>query len=123
MARSIDQHEVDESTLHVRGDELDADPLTHFELGHSGHELSFDRGREDANPCVAHRAAGHDRVELLAHVRFEEQGGLGLADAALDLLCGIFLLGAAVDGTGIRLAIQPKRDLDPVSASDRTSGT
>ena len=94
--RSIDQHEVDETTLHIRGHQLDAYPLTQFGLGRSRHELSFDRGREEANPGVTHRVPRHDGIELLPDVRFEELRCLRFADAALDPLCGIFLRGAVL---------------------------
>lgn len=71
-AQSINHDKVDESTPYVCGYELDADPLPDFQRGNSGHQLSLDRGRKNANPRITYRAAGHDGVELLADMRFEE---------------------------------------------------
>src|SRR5262249_51364135 len=94
--------EIDEATLDVGVDELDADAISDIELLESVHESSLSGRMNDSDPCPLRRSPGHDGIESFADPRFEEQRRCGLSHLTFHLGRAVFLL-CAVSGQSTEL--------------------
>src|SRR6185295_9070388 len=86
--------EVDEPAFDVGRDQLDAELVADPEAFPSLRELPFDRGIEDPDPRPLVRGARDDAVEALADPTLEKERRRRFADLPLDLVRGVFHLGA-----------------------------
>src|ERR1017187_5006597 len=81
--------EVDKSPFDIRRNESHPKALADLFPFETTHEFSFRGEFKQTDPGALVGGAGHDGVELPADLRLEEQGGGGLHDLALHLLCRI----------------------------------
>ena len=87
---------VDIATLHIRADQLHAEPLADVHAFITAHQSSFDGRMQKTDPCAFVRSAGDNGIESLPDPRFQQHGCRGFSDLPFDLLRGVFRFGAVL---------------------------
>ena len=127
--RPLPRHlKIDISALHIRADQLHAEPVTDVQALKTAHQPSFNGRLQKTNPRTLVGCAGDESIESFPDPRFQQQGCCGFFNLPFDLLRCVLLFGAVLcerlqfiiligQGTsGHRCFQQPLRDQIGVSA-------
>ena len=86
--------EVYVAAFHIHREQTDPQPVTHIRAVGALCQHAFHGRVEHPHPSPLGAGAGHERVELLAHLLPQEEGGRGFAHLPLHLGRGVLFLRA-----------------------------